>query len=146
MAGIGMIFSVLSAGLGAMGAIAEGKAQQQAANFNAKALKQQAASERDIARVEAGDYRRAEMRKMSSARTARLATGVTMAGSPLLVDEAAIREVSLGVQRTRFGGAIKANRLEQEAQLEKMKGKAAVKASYFKAGTSILGSFGPLFG
>ncbi len=125
-------------GLKVAGALQEGRAEGQAADFNARVARQQARGERDNAAAEASDYRRGEMRKLSASRTARLATGVTMAGSPLLVDEATVREVALGSSRIAHGGTVRGMRLDQDAMLSKMQGKAARTASYYKAGTSLL--------
>lgn len=137
--------SLFSGVFSALGAIAEGQAQKQAADFNAKVSEQRAISERNAAGVEASDFKRGEMRQVRAAQAARGAAGVTMAGSPLLVDEATVREVALGSSRIKHGGQVKGTRLEQDAELERMRGKAAETASYIRAGSSLLGSFGRAF-
>jgi hypothetical protein len=143
--GVAAIFGLLGAGVSAIGSISAGKAAQDAAEYNAKVAEQQAAQERDAAQAEASDYRRSERRGQASSRVARLASGVTMAGSPLLVDEAMAREIALGSARTGYAGSVNANRYENEAELERMSGDAAASASYFRAGTSLLSGASSFF-
>jgi hypothetical protein len=143
--GVAAIFGLLGAGVSAIGSISAGKAAQDAAEYNAKVAEQQAAQERDAAQAEASDYRRSERRGQASSRVARLASGVTMAGSPLLVDEAMAREIALGSARIGYGGSVNANRYENEAELERMSGDAAATASYFRAGTSLLSGASSFF-
>ena len=138
MALASLFVGLASSALGAMGQIAAGKATKKAADYNAKVAEQQAAQERDAAQAEASDYRRGERRGQAAGRAARLASGVTFAGSPLLVDEATSREIALGSARLGYGGSVRANRLENEAELERMGGQAAQTASYFQAGSSLL--------
>lgn len=145
MALASLFVGLASAGVSAMGQIAAGKAQQRAAEYNAKLAENQAAAERDAAQAEASDYRRSERRGLAAGRTARLASGVTMAGSPLLVDEATTREIALGSARIGHGGMLRGNRLEEEAELDRMSGKAAVTESYFRAGSSLLGGAASFF-
>lgn len=144
MTGMELFFGALSAVgtvLSAAGSIAAGQAQAEAAEFNAEVAEQQAAAERDAAASEAKDFRRREMRQVSAARAARLATGVTLAGSPLLVDSSTVREIALGSSRLRHAGEMRGNRLDNEAQLERARAKSAVTASYLQAGSSLLGGF-----
>ena len=146
MSGIEAIFGLVGGIVSAMGAIQQGKAEAAAAEFNAKAAEQQAQAEREAAAAEASDFRRLEGRKVAMARAGRGATGVTMAGSPLLVDEATVREVAVGAARVSHAGAVRSNSLLNESDLYKMRADNARKASYFAAGTSLLGSLGGIFG
>jgi hypothetical protein len=138
--------------LSAVGAIAQGaaaeraaEAEARAAEFNARIAEQQAAREREAAAVEAEDFRRREGAKRATARAARGASGVTMAGSPLLVDEATVREIALGSSRLINQGAVRGTRLEQDAELSRMsgrtarqRGKNARTAGFINAGTTLL--------
>lgn len=145
MTGLEGLFTALSfagGALGAVGQIAAGQAEARAAKYNAKVQEQQARQEREAAAVEAEDFRREERRKQAAAGAARAATGVTGAGSPLLVDEATVREIALGASRYRYRGAVRSNRLMQEAELSRMRGKAASTAGYIGAGSSLLSSLG----
>ena len=141
--GISALFTALSVaggGLGAFGALQEGRATSRAAEFNARIADQQARQERQSAAAEARDYRRGENRKLASSTAARGASGVTGAGSPLLVDEATVREIALGSSRLKYAGDVRAKRLEDEAELYRMRGKSARRAGYLNAGSSILSS------
>lgn len=141
MAFLGVLSAVASLGasvVGAAGAAKQAEAEQQAADYNAMVLRQQAQQERDAAKVEASDFRRKENANMARAAAARGGTGVTMAGSPLLVDEATVREVALGASRLVYGGEVRANRLEEQAKLSHMSGKAAITAGKYKAGSTLL--------
>lgn len=138
--------TALGGAVAAAGTVAAGQAQANAANYNAKALNAKARQEREAAGAEASDFRRAESRKLASTRAARGASGVTMEGSPLMVDDATIREIALGASRLKYRGDVNAARLRDEASLEKMRGKAAKTESYFKAGSSLLTSAGSTAG
>lgn len=139
--GVSALLTALTIGGGVIkgiGAIQQGNAEGQAADFNALASQQQAAQERDSAAAESRDYRRQEGRRLASTTAARGAGGTTGAGSPLLVDEATVREIALGSARIKYAGDVKSTRLEQEAELYKMRGKSARTAGYLSAGSSIL--------
>lgn len=122
-----------------VGSLQKGEAEQNAANYRSAVAWQRAASEMDAADAESSDFMRRNKMQLSSARAARGGTGVTMEGSPMLVDEATVREIALGASRVRHAGVVKSQRLGQEAELEKMKGRAAKDASYLEAGQSLLG-------
>src|SRR5438128_3634930 len=111
--------------VGAIGAIKQGQAAQGAANYNAAVANQRAASERDAAKAEAADTYRHGMFKVGSAIAGQGASGVTPEGSPLLVDEATIREVALGASHTLYSGERRARMLENEGQLSTAEGKNA---------------------
>ena len=147
---MGLETLALVAGIGggvmsAAGSIQKGQAAQEAANYNAAVAAQRAAEERDSAAAATQDYVRKGSDTLASATALRGATGVTSEGSPLMVDEATVRQVALGAARTLHGGELRANRLEDDAKLQKMKGENAVTASYLDAGSSLLttaGKFG----
>lgn len=143
--GIETVMMALAIGgsvVGAAGDLQQGAAADKAAQFNADVAEQRARSEREAAAIEAQDFKREEMRKLAASRTARATTGVTSAGSPLMVEESVVREIALGASRLRFGGEVRGTRLDQDAELSRMQGRSAKTASYFKAGSSILSSFG----
>jgi hypothetical protein len=141
IAALTAIATIGSTVFGAVGSIQSAGAERDAAEFNAKVTEQQAKAEREAADAEAADYRRGEMRKVSAARAMRGATGVTMAGSPLLIDESTVREVALGSARIGHAGSTRSWRLRQEAELERMRGRKAMQAGYWRAGKSLLSGF-----
>lgn len=147
MAAVSAIFGVLGSVLSAAGAMQQAQAQAAAAEYNQKVLENQAKQRREAAGAEAKDYRRQEHRKLSAAQTARASTGVVLsAGSPLMIDEAAVREIALGSNRNIYQGQVEGTRLENEAELEGMKADYAKQAGYIAAGSSLLSGFGSIFG
>lgn len=129
---------VAGTAMSAYGKMQEGKAAEEAGLYKATVLRQRAASERDSANAEAGDYERKQSYGLASSRAARAGTGVTFEGSPMLVDSATVREIALGAERIRHGGKVRGNRFEQDAGLAEMAGENARTAGYIGAGTSIL--------
>lgn len=137
----------LAAGLGggvlsAGGSLMKGQATKQASDYNAAVDVQRAAEEKDQAAASTQDYLRKGSDTVESAVASQGATGVTGEGSPLMVDENTVRQVALGAARTLQGGQLRANRLKDDATLQKMKGDNAVTASYLDAGSSLLTSVG----
>lgn len=128
--------------LGAGGALFKGQATKQAADYNAATDQQRAVEEQDQAAASTQDYVRKGSDTVESGVAAQGGTGVTGEGSPLMVDEATVRQVALGAARTLHGGDLRASRLRDDAQLQKMKGDNAVTASYLDAGSSLLTSVG----
>lgn len=142
MSGIAGIFGSV---LGAIGAIAQGQAEARAAEYNAELMEQQARQAREAASAEAQDFKRLEHRKLAASTAARGAMGVAQAGSPLMVDDAVVREIALGASRLTYAGQVKSTRFQNEAELERIRGKNAKIASYFGAGTSLLSGFGSIY-
>ena len=131
--------SVLSGVMGASGAAQQARAAQQAANFQAEVQEQQAQAERDRAAVEAQDFRR-EGSRARAASLARMGASGTVAseGSPLLVDEAFVKELALGSARIQHGGEVRGTRLDQQAELTRAEGRSARRAGGINAGASLL--------
>ena len=98
--------AVVGAGaFSAFGALAQGFAQRQAAEFNAATLRQQAERARQIAERDADAFARRQNRVRASARARLAGSGVTSEGTPLLVDAAALDEALLGEATIRVGGS-----------------------------------------
>lgn len=127
-----------TAGIGAVGAIQQGKATQAAAEFNAATLAQQAQREKEIAGLQAEQFSKAQSRLRSSMLAKRVASGVQLTGTPVLVDEDAIDEIAFNEALIRSGGEIKATRLQQQAELERFGGRSARLSGLFRAGQSLL--------
>jgi len=137
-AAIAATAAVASAGIGAAGAIHQGKATQAAAEFNAATLTQQAAREKEIAELQANQFSQAQQRLRSGMLAKRVASGVQITGSPLLVDEDAVDEIAFNEALIRAGGEVKATRLQQQADLERFSGGSARISGMFRAGGSLL--------
>lgn len=136
---------LVSAGVSAFGALAQGFAQRQAAAFNAATLRQQAERARQIAERDADAFARRQNRVRASARARRAGSGITSEGTPLLVDDAALDEALLGEATIRVGGQTRATRLEQQAVLSRLRGGAARTTGALRAGSTLLTGFGEAF-
>lgn len=132
--------------LSAAGSVFKGNATNQADQYNASVDTQRAAEETDQAGAQTQDFIRKGSDTEASQVASQGASGVTGSGSPLMVDEDTVRQVALGAARTLQGGQLRASRLTDDAQLQKMNGQNAVTASYLDAGSSILTSVGKFGG
>ena len=133
--------------LSAVGGIQQGRAAQDAANFEADVFNQRARSERQAAGVEAEDFER----KFSATRASSIArsgaSGIDpTSGSALLVDEALVREGVLQESRIRHAGQVRGQRLDDQAGLSRQRGKFAKKAANIGAIGSLLTGFSGLTG
>lgn len=136
-AGLGDV-ALAAAGLGAAGAIREGQSRKMAADFNASVQRQMAEREEAIGKLSAEQFSRDASRNLATTRVARLASGVTMSGTPLLVDEAAVDEIAFNEALIKQGAEVKATRLRQQAELDQFGGRSARLSGMFRAGSSLL--------
>src|SRR3546814_552523 len=135
---IGAGAAALSGAVGAVGAISSGKAQANAAEYQAEVTQQQADQERIASRQDEEDFRRDQSRLLAQRRAAMGGSGVDMAtGSPLLANEDFASEVELQARRIRAGGETRATRLGQQAGLYESQAGSA-KTAGFKRGGSLL--------
>ena len=138
IAAFAAVAAVASAAVSAVGAIQQGKAAEAAGKFNAEVARQQAEQERLIAERDARRFRQEQSRLLARSRALRAGQGVTGEGTPLLVDEATAGEIELGALTIRHGGLVRATRLEQQAQLDKFRGRSARQAGFIRAGSTLL--------
>lgn len=137
---------VAAAALSAVSAIQQGRASQQAANYQATVAQQQGEQARQVAAQQEEDYRRQQSRLMGAQRAAVGGSGATMSGTPLLSSEDMAGEAELQALRIRYGGDVQTARATQEAELLRYQGKQAKKQGYMRAGASLLSSFGSTSG
>lgn len=131
----------------AYGAIQQGQAAQDQANYQATIQQQQADRERQIAAANEQDYRRQQSRLMASRRAILGGAGVDAGeGSTLLVSEDMASESELQALRIRNGGEVSATRLTQQAALTRMSGENAKTGGYSRAGASLLQGAGYAYG
>jgi hypothetical protein len=126
MAGVGQVTQILSA-------FHEGEAQGQAADYNAQAATQNAEQTRLQAKEEERRARIAGRKHLGSMRAGYGASGVQMDGSALDVLEESARNVELDALTIRHAGEVRARGFENEAVLERMRGKNARKGGMLKA-------------
>lgn len=125
--------------LGAASSVQQGQAASKQAKFTAAAQTQQAERERQIAASNERDFRRQQSRLMATRRAALGASGVeSSTGSPLLATEDFAAESELQALKIRSGGETNATRLEQSAQLQRMKGSAASTGGFLRAGSLLV--------
>lgn len=130
--------TLVGAALSAASAIAASGAEAEASDFSAEASQQQAERERKIAARDAAEHRRHGSRQLATTRARRAGRGITLQGSPLLVDEAAAGEVELGARKLLAEGAETAQALRQRAALQRAQAAARRAAGYRRAGTTLL--------
>jgi hypothetical protein len=143
MATVGAVAAGLSGIVGAVGAVSSGKAQANAAEFNADVARQQAEQERTASRQEAEDFRREQSRLFARRRAVMGGSGVdTSTGSPLLASEDFASEAELGAKRIQAGGELRATRLSQQASLFGAEASNARTGGFMRAGSLLIGSAG----
>ena len=126
----------------AIGTVASGFGAQSAAEFNARAAEQDARLERERAALEEARLRRQTGKILGMQRAAFSKAGVTLEGTPLLVQEETAAEAELDALVVRFGGEIGAAREEARARAERFGGRQALTAGLFGAGRTLLTGFG----
>jgi hypothetical protein len=132
VSGLGVLTSV-------MGSMSAGRAANQAAQFNAAHLENQAARERQIGALNARRIADENKRLAGTQRALLAGSGRSLSsGSALLVQEDLDEEGKFNELLAADAGEVKATNLRQEAVLERMAGRSARTAGYYRAGTTLL--------
>lgn len=144
--GFGTALSVGGFVLSALSAIQKGQAAAAQANLQATILSQQAERDRQKAAADEEDFRKRQSFILAARRAALGVSGVEpAAGSPLLVGEDFAGEVELQALRIRSGGELRATRAEQQATLQRFKGRAARTSGFARGGALLLTGAGKRF-
>lgn len=122
----------------AAGAISQGQAARQQAEFDAQQLRVQADRDREIARQQAQDLRRDEDRRRAALRANLGGSGVTLEGTPLNVLSDLAAEAEFQALRIEAGGETQASRAESQARLRQFEGRSAQRAGFTRAGATLL--------
>lgn len=122
----------------AAGSVVSGIQQGQAAKQQSKVYEQQAEQQRLIAEQEAVQYRRQQSAARAATRAASGAAGIQRAGTVLLTDEQAVRDIALGALTIEASGEAKAISLENRARFARQQGRNAVSGGFFRAGGTLL--------
>lgn len=147
VAGVGV--SAFAAAKQAEAAKAQAKSAQNIANFNAQVQEQEAAAQRQRAVFEQKRQAK-EAARIKSSLTAKIAKAGGL-GSPVAEDLAAEQAEELELENLLIGfeGEVGARRSLNQAELDRLsgrvsrqRGKAAVTASRFRTGTTLLQGFG----
>ena len=142
-------FTVLSAvgtALSALSSIQQGQAAGAQADTQAAILRQQAERDRQQAASDEEDFRRRQSRVAAARRAGLGASGAQpAAGSPLLVSEDFAGEVELQALRIRSGGELRATRAEQQANLQRFRGRQARTSGFTRGGALLVSGAGKVF-
>jgi len=128
---VGSIASAVGTGISVIGAIQGGKAESQAAQFNADSARAEAQARETAQRT-------AAQRQLGSIRAGVSKSGATMEGTPLAVLSESAANAEIDALNTRYSG-------QREASLYEARGRNARTAGYMRAGTSLLSSAGKYF-
>jgi hypothetical protein len=82
------------------------EANAEALEFNAKVSGHLAKAAQRTARTEGKDFRRQQGSRLSSRRAAQASSGLTLEGSPMMVDQSILAEIELGVARIEHQGDV----------------------------------------
>ena len=145
MAAIGAVASLVGSIVSAAGTVAAGKAQQQAAEYEAKQLDIKAKNEQAAAQREANELTRRRDLAVSTLQTRAAQSGFTATDpTALALQDEITRYGTYQSQVAQFGGEDRRAGYEAKAETRRLEGRAArIGASYAAAGT-ILGGIGGL--
>lgn len=130
--------SIVSAGA----SVAQGIQASNAAKANAKAFEADAVAAQQSARLKERQSRRETARLLATQRARFGKAGVTLQGSPLLVQDEAVAEGELEARIIRFGGNVDATSLRNKAAVQRSEASQLRTAGFLKAGQSLLTGFG----
>lgn len=133
-----VVLAVAAAAVAAAGAIQQGKATEQAMEYNAKVAEVQGEQARLNAGYEEGRQRDRAERLRSSQLAAYAKSGVAYEGSPLLVVEGSAVEAEMDALAIRHAGSIENARMKAQAAADRMAGRQARVSSYYQAGSTLL--------
>lgn len=100
---------------------------------------QRAKQERVAAGYEAGLHRKAGRVLLEEQRVDYAAAGVTERGTPGIVAEKTAEKIEIDALAIERTGIQRAGYAKSQARISKLRGKAAKRASYWEAGSTLLG-------
>jgi hypothetical protein len=137
---------IASTAMQAIGAIQQGNAAKDAANYNAGMLDQNATVERQQAGAREDALRRRSAMVLGSQRAAFGQSGGGMGGSAADVMQQSAMNAELDALTTRYEGDLRARGMQAQATGERFAGEQAQRQGYFNAVGSILGGAGNYMG
>lgn len=142
---IAMAMSAVGTIVSAGGMIAQGQQARRQAELQAAQFRAQAERDRQIAKMEADDYRRRQRRALSTNIAAMGGSGVEMGtGTPLLVMADFAAEVEYNALKVEAGGEDKASKAENAARMAQMRGRDAARAGVISGLGSLFAGGGQL--
>jgi len=134
-----VVLAIVSAAVGAYGAVSSGQAQHDAASFNAKVATNNAQAQAQQAQYEADRIRTRNRAMLGQARASFAKSGVSIedgSASDVLMDSSIQGE--LDVAAAIYTGRVGAGASVSQARLYGMQGRNAQTSGYISAGSSIL--------
>jgi hypothetical protein len=141
-AAAGYVVAAIGTAASAYGQVQQGQNQSAWASYNAKMAERDARTAEQNAKYAAAQKRKETKRMLGRQRALYGKAGVTMEGSPLIVQQETAAEGEMDALMIERGYSIEAQRLRAEKELYKVQGAAARKAGYWGAGTTLLTSAG----
>lgn len=138
VAALPLIATVGGTAFKVFGALKQGQAAQQAAQYNAAIAERNADISRQQAEAEALQIDREGRQRAGAIRAAAGASGITLEGSVLDVLADTVAQGELEKQNAMYVGNLRAMSYEEDAALELRSGKTARKASFYEAGAALL--------
>jgi hypothetical protein len=139
-----MALGIIGGVVGAIGSIVSAQASASATNAQAAAYERQAALERQQAAFNASQQQDKAVSLISKQRTAMLASGVSLSGTPTDVLIDTTNQTDLDVQAIKYNGEIKAQNFEAQAGALRAKASAQQTAGAFGAISPLIKGFGGL--
>jgi hypothetical protein len=140
-ASLGTVLTVGSTLLGAVGSIQQGQAANKAAQYNAEVQEIQARVAQDQGAARATELSQRTKQRLAATRAASMESGLELSGSVNDVLDTVQKQGALDEITALYDSNVRAQGLRQSAAAERVKGRNALTASYFDAGTSILTGF-----
>lgn len=125
--------AIASAGLNILSDIQQGKAEEEAAKYNAGMLRKQAFYRKQKAEMDAKQIKSEGVSQLANMRVNYAASGVAMEGSALDVLADSARKIKRDELTARYQGMVDASVMEAEASQQLRAGEAARSSSYFNA-------------
>lgn len=127
------------------GQIEQGKAEMEAARYNARVSMQQAGQIREKSKLDASFTRDQGIKQIGEMRANYAASGIAMEGSALDVLSESARLIKRDELTVRYEGELNARAREADAKRIMIEGKNARNARNVSAGSSFLGGIAELF-
>ena len=140
MAPVIPFLGIISAAIGAVAAIQQGRAADRAAKYNAQIAEQNATVARQQASAAAEQQRRENVRRLGSIRANVAGSGLSLEGSALDILEESATEAELQRQNIIYEGEVRATGQQGQAALSRAEGRTARTTGYLRAGSSLLGA------
>jgi hypothetical protein len=112
------------------------------ARFNAEVAENEAISIEQQTRAGVSDFKKQQSANVAASRAAQAGEGFTMAGSPMMVDEATLTAIEFSVARQIHGGRVAARQKRDEASLLRRTAKVDDQNARSQKTAGVLGVFG----